>query len=90
MSHNSQKDALGSLGLEPAVVDGITRLAESVAREQSSVSAYSPMTRRAALDAVISALSDINDPQGKALVDAFVARTLMEHAKQQEQEKEKP
>lgn len=90
MSHNSQKDALGSLGLEPAVVDGITRLAEAVARDSSDAAMFSTTHEIATIQTIINTLNDINNPQGKALVDAFVARTLMEHAKQQDQEKEKP
>lgn len=37
---------------------------------------------RGGMAAIIDALDDPHNPQGKRFVDAFVARTLAEHAKQ--------
>lgn len=89
MSFYQEKSVLGDLGLEPAVVEGITRLAEAVAKDSSDAATYSSVNELVSVHAIINALNDIDNPQGKALVDAFVARTLMEHAKQQARE-EKP
>ena len=89
MSLYQEKNALGNLGFESSVVDSIARLADAAARSSVEAAMFGTTHEIVTIQTVINVLNDINDPQGKALVDAFVARTLMEHAKQQARE-EKP